>query len=455
MRAAAATIFIFLLVTVGFIILNLQPATISIFGLVQMTQPLGVIVSIAFLGGALIAYLLIEGAGILRSWRERNRRKASKASSDADEEYHIGLEAMARGEPAAAREALERALDDDQDHVGVLFVLGNLDREAGDSEGAIQRHITANARRPGTPAILWALAEDYAQADRVDECIRALDDLLALVPDGQEALKKKRDVLETAGRFEEAIEANLALLRAGAPDDGSLTTLRLKATQGASAPKEAQAHLEAALKHDKSCMAAYMLLGEVFWRDGNAKNAVKTWERGWKATGDVTLAHRLQEAHVASGHGENALKLLRQARDAMPDEPLPALLHAQAAIGLEAFDEAERALAAEPLADHPAAALLRLELAQREGREEPISHRSMEAAAALSALHGPYVCSACGKVLEEWSAQCPACERWDTIQIAWIDKVSFPEVEDEAITEGANKNAEAASKDETEETPPS
>ena len=51
MRAAAATIFVFLLVTVGFIILNLQPATISIFGLVQMTQPLGVIVSIAFLGG--------------------------------------------------------------------------------------------------------------------------------------------------------------------------------------------------------------------------------------------------------------------------------------------------------------------------------------------------------------------------------------------------------------------
>ena len=77
MRAAAATIFVFLLVTVGFIILNLQPATISIFGLVQMTQPLGVIVSIAFLGGALIAYLLIEGAGILRSWRERHGRKVS------------------------------------------------------------------------------------------------------------------------------------------------------------------------------------------------------------------------------------------------------------------------------------------------------------------------------------------------------------------------------------------
>ena len=77
MRAAAATIFVFLLVTVGFIILNLQPATISIFGLVQMTQPRGVVVSIAFFGGALIAYLLIEGAGIIRSWRERNRRKVS------------------------------------------------------------------------------------------------------------------------------------------------------------------------------------------------------------------------------------------------------------------------------------------------------------------------------------------------------------------------------------------
>ncbi len=66
----------------------------------------------------------------------------------------------------------------------------------------------------------------------------------------------------------------------------------------------------------------------------------------------------------------------------------------------------------------------------------------MEAATALSALHGPFVCSACGKVLEEWSAQCPTCERWDTIQIAWIDKVSFPEVEDEVTTEGENNEAE-------------
>ncbi|MCH6568394.1 MAG: DUF1049 domain-containing protein [Nitrospinae bacterium] len=192
MRAAAATIFVFLLVTVGFIILNLQPATISIFGLVQMTQPLGVVVSIAFFGGALIAYLLIEGAGILRSWRERNRRKVSKASSDADEEYHIGLEAIARGEPAAAREALERALDDDQDHVGALFVLGNLDREAGDSEGAIQRHITANARRPGTPAILWALAEDYAQAAELD-------------PKDHEYSEQQGYALHLVGKFQEAL----------------------------------------------------------------------------------------------------------------------------------------------------------------------------------------------------------------------------------------------------------
>ncbi len=121
--------------------------------------------------------------------------------------------------------------------------MGNLERDAGDVEAAIRRHITANARKPGTPAILWALAEDYALAGRVDECLRALDDLSAQAPNGREALAKKREVYEAAGRLEEAIETAQALLRAGTPDDGSLNNLRLKAAQQAPTPESARMHL--------------------------------------------------------------------------------------------------------------------------------------------------------------------------------------------------------------------
>ncbi|MFQ5893506.1 MAG: tetratricopeptide repeat protein [Nitrospinota bacterium] len=432
MRAAAATILVLLTATVAFILLNLDPATISLFGLVRITQPIGVAVSLAFLGGALLIYLLMEGAGLRRSWRERHERKRSMASSEGADEYPVGLEALARGEPGVARAVFERVLGHDPDHVGALLTLGNLDREAGDTEAAIRRHITAHLRQPGTPAILWALAEDYARAGRLDECIRALDDLLALVSDAREALTKKRDVYEGAGRLGDAIKAAEALLRAGGPDDGSLTALRLKATQRASTPQEARAHLEAVLKHDKRSAAAYRLLGEMLWGEDNVREAEKTWKSGWKATGDVTLAHRLAEAYMASRQGKKALKLLRQASEARPGDPLPALLYAQAAIRTDAVGEAENALAAESLADHPAAALLRLELAHKEGGAEAIRQKSQEAAAALGALHGPYACRACGTAHGVWAAQCPACKRWDTIQIAWIETVPPPEAEGEA-----------------------
>lgn len=59
MRAAVLTIFALLLATFGFIVLNLEPATISLFGLVRVTHPLGVVLSVAFLAGALLVYLLM------------------------------------------------------------------------------------------------------------------------------------------------------------------------------------------------------------------------------------------------------------------------------------------------------------------------------------------------------------------------------------------------------------
>ncbi len=136
------------------------------------------------------------------------------------------------------------------------------------------------------------------------------------------------------------------------------------------------------------------------------------------------------------------MKLVSQAREARPDDSLAALLHVQTALRLEAFDDAEKALAAETLADHPAAALLRLELASRQDRSDSIGSLSMEAAGALGALQVPYACRACGKALDEWAAQCPACERYDTIQLVWVGKASLPEAEAEVAADTEDQKSE-------------
>ncbi|MEE8146288.1 MAG: lipopolysaccharide assembly protein LapA domain-containing protein, partial [Longimicrobiales bacterium] len=134
MRAAVLTIFALLLVTFGFIVLNLEPATISLFGLVRVTHPLGVVLSVAFLAGALLVYLLMEGASLRRSWHDRQELRATKLSGVAADAYHLGLEALAQGDLGAARDIFERVIKHDQDHVGALYALGNLERDAGDVE---------------------------------------------------------------------------------------------------------------------------------------------------------------------------------------------------------------------------------------------------------------------------------------------------------------------------------
>lgn len=432
MRSTTATILLILLLAVVFIVLNLEPATISFFGLASLTQPVGVIVSIAFVGGALIVLLLKAGVDLRLRWLNRGARKVSKASAASLKDYQVGLEALARGNLDDARVALRRVVDHDPDHVGALFALGNLDREAGDVEGAIKRHITANARKPATAEIVKALAEDYALAGRTEECIRALDDLLALSQDKQYALAKKREVYEAAGKFEEAIEAHRALIKTGAPDDGRLTALRLKAAEAAPTAAQARSHLDAAVHSNKRCVAAYKLLGESHWKEDNTSEAAKAWRKGWKATGDLSLLRRLCDLYLFTGQSKKALKLCRDAQASNPGEPLPALLHAVTALQLEDAREASSALASPALAENPIASLLHIELSRRIGNEESLHSRIQEAFSSLPWPTHPFECRSCREPLEGWSAQCPGCEAWDTIKLVALGQAELPVEEEPA-----------------------
>lgn len=433
MRATTATILILLLLAVVFIVTNLEPASVSFFGLAQLTQPLGVIVSVAFLAGALVVYFLKTGIELQHTWRDRQHKKTSRALLQASQDYQAGLEAQARGNLEAAREALEKVLKKDPDHVGALLSLGDIEREAGDTKSAIKRHITANARKPGSLEILRSLSEDYAVAGRVEECVRALDDILSLAPRDRRALTKKRDIYEAGGRFDEAISAHQALLKAGAPDEGRLSVLRLKAAQAAPTPEKARAHLEAALQQNKKCAAAHKLLGELFWSQDSLRDATKAWKAGWKATGDPTLLQRLCETYLVAGRGKEALKACRQAKDAKPEEALPALLYASTALKLENLQEAERALSSKALMDHPEVALFRLELARRSDSPDTLGERAKEALAALHSAAKPYQCNACMTALEDWSPQCPSCEAWDSVRLASLGRLPFsPDLEAEA-----------------------
>jgi lipopolysaccharide biosynthesis regulator YciM len=430
MRATTAIILILLLLAVVFIVTNLAPASVSFFGLTQITQPLGVIVSVAFLAGALLVYFLKTGIELQQTWRDRQHKKTSKALLTAAQEYQEALEAHVKGNLGAAKEAFKKVVRQNPDHVGALLALGNLERESGEVESAIQRHITANARKPGSVDILRALSEDYASASRVDECIRALDDILALAPKDQHALRKKRDVYEAAGRFDEAITAHQSLLKAGSADEGRLTVLRLKASQETTSPEKARAYLEAAIQKNKKCAAAYRLLGELFWKQNNDREAAKTWKGGWKATGDPALLQRLCEAHLASGEGKKALKLCRQAKEGKPHEALPALLYAATALKLDDLSEAKGALSSQALSDHPEVNLFRLELSRRSSEPDALEEKTKEAFAAFQSSTTPFKCNACGETLEEWSPQCISCDSWDSVRLASVGRFVFPEPEE-------------------------
>ena len=232
--------------------------------------------------------------------------------------HHLGIAELKRGQAAAARGLIERAVALDESLDSAWANLGVAQRESGDLEAATRSYRKALALNPNQPGTLYNLGNIHAAQGDDSGAIGLFRRALALLPNHANALNNLGLALQRRGQLDEAI----AMLERAAVADPRGT--------------DALANLALALLAGKKTAAA-----------------LESSRRAVEARPNVALAHRVH-AMVLKGEGQldAAVDALRRALALEPNSAEAFNLLGNTFKGMgrprDAIAAFDRALALEP-----------------------------------------------------------------------------------------------------------
>ncbi|MFW6198896.1 MAG: tetratricopeptide repeat protein, partial [Acidobacteriota bacterium] len=156
-----------------------------------------------------IALALLVVGGLLGDlWARTRRRRARDAERIRRPHYLLGLNHLVSDQPAAAIRELSRAVREETDAVEAYLALGNLLRENGQTERAIDVHKSLLHRKDLSDwervQVLFALGLDFKKAGLVDRAERTFREVSQRDPGHQAALRCLQQIQEELGDWAEA-----------------------------------------------------------------------------------------------------------------------------------------------------------------------------------------------------------------------------------------------------------
>ncbi len=390
----------------------------------------------------LLFALLFFAVGIGWLLGRRGRSKVG-AVPELPSQYYKGLNYLLDGRPDGAIDAFVTALEVNSETLETHIALGNVLRRKGEVERAIRIHQNLLAR-PSLPRAQvhqahLELALDYISAGLLDRAERLLLDLVDESPDlCRTARRHLLEIYQSEREWKRAVEVALTLLpkksllgsstSASSGDRGQDVAVVLahyyceRAVEKLAWGKLQQAHklLQQALGVDKQCVRASIMMGDVEYRSGHYKLAIKVLHRV-----------RLQDP----GYIPETVGLLRQCHRELDDEgSLKTYLeeclstYPSATLILAVADdicEAQGAHAAgeflsTQLDRQPSlrglAKLMKLRMERVEGEEREKLDLFQGLANRLIADHNAYRCEHCGFAGKHLHWFCLGCKTWGTMK---------------------------------------
>lgn len=421
------------LLAVYFAFLNPETLHVHLTRSLTVEIPMVVFLLSALLLGVLLTAVfqsVLEIQNSLRHFQENQKVKKQEARFKKwDKLFRKAESAIASGRVSKGLSLFEKILEDNPHHRGALFQLGNHKRMQKDYETAIELHQNALLADPEDFRTLYTLAQDYAEAGRVEKEIETLNKCLALDANSLPTLRKLRDAYMSQGNMEGAYNAQKSLvgLTHDTPEhEHELTRFtQIVYRRGRQLMEEgkfdpAVTEFRKAIKEDESSVPAHVSLGDLYLKLDNGRQALKTWKNGFEKTGAPICLLRIQEYHDTQGNPEDANKLFKEAIEKSQGKrkELLSLIYAQRLMNQGRNGDAVAVLEQLPV-EGPLIARLTAIKAYRStdapDKAEALVASLLEQAAA--SVHNFY-CNSCGGEFETWSGLCPDCGSWATVQCA-------------------------------------
>jgi lipopolysaccharide biosynthesis regulator YciM len=374
------------------------------------------------------------GVAVGRFWSRFERSPGRRANRSVSSiHYILGLDFLASRQIDRAVAELTQAARENTDATDVYLVLGNLLREKGQLERAIQIHQSL-LHRPGLAQservhALLCLGLDFKKAGFRYRAMDTFRDVITLDPRNAYALASLIKIHEEEQDWEKAMALSEELSRATGSSDPALTSflfdqIGLSASRAGEDAKAARA-FEEALRAEPTLPPAYLHYGDMLENRGRLEEAEAQWGR--LARENPQLAHltfeRLARVRERLGRSDRMEKLYEEVvsedeRDWRARLSLARLRRSQGR-GEETFE-----LLLEAVRRNPHALAVHLQVwdflggvgGNGDDRGQPPDRLARYLAEVSRAVFflDPYICIKCSYRTNGVLWRCPHCQEWNT-----------------------------------------
>jgi lipopolysaccharide biosynthesis regulator YciM len=378
---------------------------------------------------ALLAVLLAGIAGVLagRAWAAALRRGGARdqPAFRASPHYVQGLHYLAAGRRELATSELSKVAREEPDAVEVLQVLGDLQREAGQVERAIQTHQALLNRDDLTRAerahTLACLGADFRRAGFLDRATHTFGEVLELDPKSLHALAGLQRLYEDQRRWGEAYAAQTRLSRLRKSDD-SLVLGYLQAEMGREALSggqrdAAEKAFRTALSLDRRVFPAHLGLADLYEASEPKKAAALLEEAIQVSPERAYLAFDGLARLYASASEPSRFAALCERIIGQDPQDWRARLALARHVRAEGRSEEAHGLLVRALESNPQVLVVHLEMWRTLrvlGEGGHLAEQYIAAAEASVFYRDPHVCTVCRYRADDMLWRCPHCHEWNT-----------------------------------------
>ena len=375
-----------------------------------------------------ILVALVAGIALGRFWSGQLwvNRSERRRSGPASIHYILGLDFLASRQIDHAVSELTLAARENTEAIEIYLILGNLLREKGQIERAIQIHQSI-LHRPDISAserahALLCLGMDFKKAGFRNRAMDTFQKVVALEPKNAYALRNLVKINEEERDWEQALSMEEKLSEATGESDSTLRAFLFdqigQAAWQAEAGARAARSFEDAIRAEPRLPPPHLHYGDMLEEQGQLEQAEARWLS--LATAHPHFAYlvfdrleRVREKLHRSGNMEELYQLVLD-RDDKDAHAHMALARLRDAVG--AHDEAFK-LRLQAVRANPHALGVHLEvwksIAEGSERSDWISSYLEEVSRSAYFLD-PYVCIKCNYRANGILWRCPHCQEWDT-----------------------------------------
>ncbi|MES2770909.1 MAG: lipopolysaccharide assembly protein LapB [Pseudomonadota bacterium] len=352
-------------------------------------------------------------------------RQLVNESRSLPRSYFEGLNFLLNEQPDRAIESFVQAIQIDPKTIELHFALGGLFRRRGETERAIRIHQNLINRDdlPSTIKLqaLNELGQDYLKAGLLDRAEEVFNKLSAPENDAAQIDEAKRALLNLY-QLEQAWSKAIAIASASpgiatqqeiAEYYCELAAADMIRSQWASASE----HLQAALQHNRQCVRASILQGDIELQQNAIVSAIEHWQRiELQAPVYLSLvAQRLLDAYRKLEQHAAGFQLLRAYLERYPSLDLLDVV-------FQLVLESEGALAAyrlvrDELKRNPSLLgfdkLLEARLLLADPDNRPDLDLAKSIVQGYTRRLARYRCADCGFKARQFYWRCPACGAWE------------------------------------------